>query len=89
MKKSENKPSVPNCTCIDAYKWSGYPTTSQRVKYGHGTPKPTRLAKDKETCLYCGFYVVWRPEGFVDYPKLEAKPRFDDIEYKVELDIKL
>ena len=85
----EEKIPVAQCTCIDAYTWSGYPTTSQRVKYGQGKPKPTKIADDKETCAFCGYYVVWQPEGWIDYPKLDAKPRFDDIEYTVELDIKL
>lgn len=52
----------PHCNCQECHEYSGKTVTTV-VKYGFGICRPTKLAKDKETCLFCGYYVLWQING--------------------------
>jgi hypothetical protein len=60
--KVETPPVEPHCNCEGAYTFSGL-QVSGVVKYGSGNMNPTKLAKDRETCEFCGHYVLWQIEG--------------------------
>jgi len=52
----------PHCNCEGCYSWLGKPVPVV-VQYGQGNMQVTRLAKDRETCDFCGHYVLWQEEG--------------------------
>ena len=72
----------PHCTCEGAYLFCGL-RARKNVKDGQGTPRPTRLSMDKETCKFCGHYALWRVAGTVDRPSQDPAPRFDQDEYSI------
>jgi hypothetical protein len=52
----------PHCNCPECYAYNGNTMTATIMGF-YAKPKLTKLAKDKETCFFCGHYVLWQVEG--------------------------
>tara|TARA_R110002126_G_scaffold131404_1_gene275174 strand:+ start:168 stop:500 length:333 start_codon:yes stop_codon:yes gene_type:complete len=52
----------PHCNCPECYEYNGNAMTATIMGF-YAKPKLTKLNKDKETCYFCGHYVLWEVEG--------------------------
>ena len=52
----------PHCNCEGCYSWLGG-VIPKLAKYGQANIQVTKLGKDRETCEFCGHYVLWQEAG--------------------------
>jgi hypothetical protein len=67
----------PHCNCEGAFNWVGKKVTSN-VQYGFAVEQITKLADDKETCAFCGHYVLWQEESNYGKPKSASRRVLSD-----------